>query len=87
MPGWCYILRHRSGSLYVGATTNLVNRYEDHCSQKACRTTALAPLIALAYSEIFETFQEARQREAQVRRWSRAKREASVSDNVIRLSI
>ena len=74
MPGWYYILRLRSSLLYVGATTDLSKRYEDHCSKKACRTTSLDPPIASVYSETFETFREARQREAQVKRWGNPRR-------------
>ena len=85
MPGWVYILRLQSGFLYVGATTDLANRYEDHCSSKACRTTALDPPIALIYSEKCETFQEARQREAQVKGWTRAKKEALVVGDLAKL--
>ncbi|RJQ50547.1 MAG: hypothetical protein C4530_21490 [Desulfobacteraceae bacterium] len=43
MPAWFYILRLQSGSLYVGATSNLENRYAAHCAGSASRTTALDP--------------------------------------------
>jgi predicted GIY-YIG superfamily endonuclease len=79
MPAWFYILRLKSGALYIGATTELNQRYKDHCSGKACRTTSLDPPIALLYSEELETFSDARKREAQVKRWSRGKREALAS--------
>jgi len=79
MPARFYILRLRSGALYPGATKNLEERYKDHCSGKACRTTKLDPPAGLIYSETFESFPEARKREAQVKRWSRAKKEALVS--------
>ncbi|MDY6951389.1 MAG: GIY-YIG nuclease family protein [Thermodesulfobacteriota bacterium] len=78
-PAHFYILRLRSGTLYPGATTNLKQRYEDHCSGNACRTTKLDPPLKLVYSESFPTFSEARKREAQIRRWSRAKKEALVT--------
>ncbi len=79
MAAWFYILRLRSGSLYPGATTGLKKRYEEHVAGRACRTARLDPPIALVYAEEFETFVEARRREAQVKRWSRAKKEALVS--------
>jgi predicted GIY-YIG superfamily endonuclease len=41
MPAWFYILRLKSGALYIGATTDLNQRYKDHCSGKACRTNLL----------------------------------------------
>lgn len=85
MPAWFYILRLQSGSLYIGVTTDLEKRFEDHCSGRACRTTKLDPPVALVYSEEFETFPEARRREAQIKRWSRAKKEALASADVAKL--
>ncbi len=82
MSAWFYILRLKSGALYVGASADLDQRYKDHCSGKACRTTSLDPPSALLYSEELETFSDARQREAQVKRWSRGKREALVSGDL-----
>jgi putative endonuclease len=74
-----YILRLRSGQLYVGATENLDRRYEEHLTGKACRTTQLDPPVELLHSEAFPTFSQARLREAQVKRWTRAKKEALVA--------
>ena len=85
MPAWFYILRLQSGSLYPGATTDLKKRYEEHSTKRACRTTTLDPPIALVYSEEYETFGEARKREAQVKRWSRAKKEALVAGDLATL--
>jgi putative endonuclease len=85
MPAWFYILRLRSGALYPGATKNLENRYKDHCSGEACRTTKLDPPVGLVYLETFASFPEARQREAQIKRWSRPKKEALVSGDMIKL--
>lgn len=82
MPAWLYILRLKSGQLYIGSTTDLDQRYKDHCSGKACRTTSLDPPIALLYSEEAATFSDARKREAQVKRWSRGKREALASGDL-----
>ena len=82
MSAWFYILRLQSGSLYPGTTIDLKQRYEEHCSKRACRTTTLDPPVALVYSEEYETFSEARLRESQVKRWSRAKKEALVSGDL-----
>ena len=60
MPAWLSILRLKSGALYVGATTDLNQRYKDHCTGKACRTTSLDPPVAVIYSEEIETFSDAR---------------------------
>ena len=79
---WFYILRLQSGALYLGATTDLKARYKEHIAGKASRTTALDPPAGIIFSERYLTFKEARQREAQVKRWSRAKKEALVRGEV-----
>jgi predicted GIY-YIG superfamily endonuclease len=85
MTAWFYILRLNPGALYVGSTADLNQRYRDHCSGKACRTTSLDPPIALLYCKELETFTDARRREAQVKRWSRGKREALASGDLTTL--
>jgi len=85
MTAWLYILRLKSGSLYVGATKDIKQRYEDHLDGRASRTTKLDHPLKLAYSESFPTFSEARKREAQVKRWSRAKKEALVAGDFEKL--
>ncbi|MEW6510627.1 MAG: GIY-YIG nuclease family protein [Bacteroidota bacterium] len=78
MNCWVYILRLRSGSLYVGACRNLRRRYDQHLRGKGSRQTALDPPITIAYAEEHPTFVLARRREAQLKRWSRAKKEALI---------
>ncbi len=76
MSAWFYLLRLRSGRLYPGATTNLQQRLRDHQYGKGGRTTTLDPPVALAYQEQLATFVEARRREAQIKRWTTAKKDA-----------
>ena len=85
MTAWFYILRLQSGNLYIGATKNLEKRYELHKFGVAGRTTSIDSPISLVYSEKIESFSKARQREAQVKRWSRAKKEALVAGNLDKL--
>ena len=85
MPAWLYILRLKSGNLYIGATTDLDGRCRLHFEGKACRTTRIDPPIALVHSEEFMTNLEARRREAQIKRWTRAKKEAFVSGDMSNL--
>jgi predicted GIY-YIG superfamily endonuclease len=87
MPAWLYIPRLKSGGLYIGATKDLELRYKGHVSGKACRTTKIDAPIKLVYSETFDSFQEARKREAQLKRWSRAKKEALISRDKPRLKV
>ena len=79
---WFYILLLKSGGLYVGTTGDLQRRYAEHCSGKACRTTRVDPPVEMAYSEQYESISEAQRREKQVKKWSRAKKEALVTGDM-----
>ena len=85
MPAWLYILRLKSGQLYIGSTTDLDRRFEEHVAGRACRTTKFDPPLKLIYSESFPTFSEACRRETQIKRWSLAKKEALVSGELAKL--
>ncbi len=80
-----YLMRLRSGVFYVGASVDLEQRLDDHVTGQACRTTQLDPPVALLRVEEFPTFREARQREVQLKRWSRAKKDALIRGDVERL--
>ena len=80
----CFLLL-RSEMIYMGATTDLEQRLDDHVSGQACGTTACDPPVALLRVEICSTFASARKREAQIKRWSRAKKEALISGSLMRL--
>jgi putative endonuclease len=77
-----YFLRLRSGALYVGASEDLEQRLNDHRSGQACRTTQLDLPASFLRVEVYTTFSQARTREAQLKRWSRAKKEALVSGDL-----
>ena len=79
MSAWFYILRLRSGRLYSGSTTDLERRIEEHRHGKGGHTTASDPPAELVFHEEFPAFGDARRREAQVKRWSRAKKESLVA--------
>ena len=85
MSAWLYILRLKSGGLYIGATTDLKQRYQDHLNGRACRTTKLDPPLKLVYTESLPTFSDARKREVQIKRWTRAKKEALVAGDIFKL--
>ena len=85
MTASTYILRFESGQLYIGATTDLKQRYQDHLNGRACRTTNLDPPLKIVYSESLPTFSDARKREAQIKRWSRAKKESLVAGDIVKL--
>jgi len=73
-----YFLGLQSGVIYIGASVDLPQRLDDHLSGQACRTTQLDHPLAVLRVEIYSTFAEARTREAQLKRWSRPKKEALI---------
>ena len=85
MPAWFYILRLQSKGLYPGSTRDKERRYRDHFAGRGCRTTQLDPPISIAYEEEYATYRLARIRELQVKRWSRKKKVALVSGDLILL--
>ncbi len=74
-----YLLRLQSGVLYIGSTLDLEQRLDDHASGRAGRTTLLNPPVALLRVEPCSTFTQARQRETQLKHWTRAKKEALIA--------
>ena len=80
-----YILRLRSGAFYVGSTTDFETRLRDHAEGLACRTTEIDPPIALLFIEVQPDYAVARRREAQIKKWSHAKKEALISGDTRRL--
>ena len=73
-----YFLRLSSGAIYVGCSTDLDQRLDDHVCGQVCRTTQVDPRVAILRVGILPTFSEARRREAQLKRWSGAKKSALV---------
>jgi predicted GIY-YIG superfamily endonuclease len=85
MPAWAYILRLKSGGLYIGSTADLKRRCAEHHSGNACRTTKLDPPEKLVHSESFPDLASAHKREQQLKRWTRAKKEALIQGDMERL--
>ena len=73
-----YIPRLHSGALYTGCSTDFESRFRDHQAGTACRTTKLAPPRSLVWIELHPDFPSARRRDSQIKKWSRAKKEALI---------
>ena len=70
-----YILECADKTLYVGCTNDLEKRIIQHNNSKSgAHYTKIRRPVFLKYSETFETLKEARQREAEIKRWSRNKK-------------
>ena len=82
-----YILRCSDNSLYCGQTNNLLRRINKHNfdKNKSAKYLKGRTPVKLVYSETHITLQEAMKRELQVKKWTRAKKEALIMGNKILL--
>jgi putative endonuclease len=86
MGAWLYILRCSDGSYYAGTTrTDLETRVGQHSAGIFGGYTAKRLPVKLVYSEHFERIVDAIATERQVKRWSRAKKEALIAGDFARL--
>lgn len=88
MTFFVYILRSSLNKLYIGQTSNLEKRLNEHIHKltKSSKYIKDNPEnFKLAYSEKFETRLESMRREKQLKGWTRKKKEALISKNLILL--
>lgn len=71
-----YIIECEDGFYYTGTTYNLEKRLEQHRSGKGSKFTSKHGFKELKYFEEFDNLIEARNREAQLKDFSRKKKEA-----------
>ncbi len=74
-----YILLCADGSYYVGQTSDLDERLATHQSGGGPTYTSARLPVQLVYSETFPSRAQAMTRESQLKKWSRAKKEALIS--------
>jgi putative endonuclease len=74
-----YILRCSNGTLYTGSTNNLAARELAHNQGRGAKYTAGRRPVRVVYSEVYESRAAAQARESQLKRWTRARKEALVA--------
>ena len=77
MSFFVYILQTSKNTLYIGQTNNLKKRIEEHKSKskRSAKYVRYFDSVELVYSEKYSTRKEAMQREWQLKKWSRIKKE------------
>jgi putative endonuclease len=80
-----YILRCADGSDYVGSTSDVAERERIHNEEHGAEHTVAHRPVRLVYSEAHESWPAARKREAQLKRWTRAKKDALIAGNRAKL--
>jgi len=81
---YVYILRTSSNTLYIGQTNNLEKRLKEHQgkSSKSAKYARYFDSMELVYSEEYLTRKEAMQREAELKKWPKIKKEVLVKGDI-----
>lgn len=74
-----YILECSDGSYYTGSTWKLEPRIEQHDAGEGANYTRCRLPVELVYQEYFDSIKAAFEREKQVQKWSRKKKEALIT--------
>lgn len=87
MPYAVYILRTSLNTLYVGQTNNLEKRIKEHRSKnnKSAKYLRYFDSCQLVYSEECSTRSEAMKREFELKKWTKAKKEALIKGDLVLL--
>jgi len=86
VEGWhVYILLCRDGAFYVGMTSDLQRRWEEHSSGRGGHYTRCNPPVRMVHTEHFATRPQAESRERQLKGWTRRKKQALINGDLVRL--
>jgi predicted GIY-YIG superfamily endonuclease len=73
---WCvYMLRCADGSIYTGISNNVEERVKEHNTGRGAKYTRQRRPLILIYQEEQPDQSTARQREEQIKRWGKEKKE------------
>ena len=86
-PFFVYILLCADKSYYVGQTDNLEKRFAEHQAGASSVYTSTRRPVELAWSQQCATRIEAKEAEAKIKRWSRAKKKALIKGDYQALRI
>ena len=84
MNYFVYILRTSSNTLYIGQTNNLEKRLNEHQNKsgKSAKYIRYFRSFKLVYSEEYKTRKKVMQREIQLKKWPKVKKEALIKGNI-----
>lgn len=74
-----YILESADGKYYVGYTTDLERRMEQHRNGKGSKFVRGFGFKKLLYHESYQTKSKALKREAELKRWTRVEKQVLIS--------
>jgi len=70
-----YMIKNDFGKLYIGITENPRVRVKDHNTDRGAQFTSGKAKFETTFLEEYQTLSEARQREIQLKKWRREKKE------------
>ncbi|OGL72064.1 hypothetical protein A3C17_00005 [Candidatus Uhrbacteria bacterium RIFCSPHIGHO2_02_FULL_53_13] len=76
---YVYILECNDGSYYTGMTWRISSRLDQHFLKNGCKYTREHGVRRLLYVEEHSNHTEARERERQIKGWTRMKKEKLIS--------
>ncbi|MFH1875184.1 MAG: GIY-YIG nuclease family protein [Pseudomonadota bacterium] len=76
---YIYIIQCADDSYYTGYTNDIARRLKAHNQGKASRITRSKLPVKLVYKESFSQKSEALKREAEIKKWPRAKKIALIN--------
>jgi putative endonuclease len=76
MAYYCYMVRCANGSFYTGWTTDPHRRVNEHNAGRGARYTRMHGPVELVYVEEVEDHSTALKREAQIKKYSHARKES-----------
>ena len=82
---YTYILECSNGQYYVGSTTDLERRLQEHQAGLGSNFTKKHLPVKLVYYEEYQTVEQAFCRERQLHGWTRAKKEALIRGDIEKL--
>ena len=80
-PFFTDMLQCADGSYYTGSTDELEKRIAEHQNGEGCEWTRKRQPVEFVWRQEFPTRDEARAAELQIKKWSRAKKEALIAGN------
>jgi len=80
---YIYVLLCKDGSYYIGSTNDIQKRFLDHLSGQGARYTKSHKPEKIIYQEKFSTKSEALKREAELKKWTKARKKALIKGDFI----
>jgi putative endonuclease len=82
---YVYMMQLKDSRIYVGHSNNPPRRHSEHESGKGCRTSGIFGAGDIIFTEEHTYRSSAAKRERQLKKWSRAKKQALINGNIAEL--